>query len=176
MENYKDQALYSQILRGLIVKLSKGWASTDEVVNELVQDAWLIIMQRNLPRPEWGDIAPSTWLFNVVREVITNQKRRRTTKSRSGEEISFSESYHTPVDIFGLTGPEKSLYAKEVLDFVDSAPVIRRPPKAKRSNLIRRRVEGYENKELASEFQISLSTVETEFQKIRSRVLELSEI
>lgn len=170
MKNYKKETVeeYTNLLRAFITKLSYSYVDNEDALSELVNDAWVLIVRRNLPKPSCASLTPSTWLYNIAREVIGLQKRRRTSVKRSGYEIEYNDLVCMK-DTHGLTGIEQKYYIKQIYRNLNSTYRNTNKRNIKRSDIVNLVDKGYNNNEIATKLNISKTGVE----KQRSRIREI---
>jgi RNA polymerase sigma-70 factor (ECF subfamily) len=186
----RDEAAFVQLVQryqGPLLRLALVYAGSRAVAEEIVQDAWLGVIQ-GIERFE-GRSSFRTWLFRIL------VNRARTRAAREGRTVPFSalvdaamepeepavpaERFLGPTDpqwpahwavpprSWG-TSPEEQLLTRETLDLVERA--IAALPPAQREVITLRDVEGWEADEVCNVLGISETNQRVLLHRARSRV------
>ena len=186
----RDEAAFVQLVQryqGPLLRLAMVYSSNRAVAEEIVQDAWLGVLQ-GIERFE-GRSSFKTWLFRIL------VNRARTRAEREGRTVPFSalwdagdepeepavavERFRGPADprapfhwavpprSWGES-PEEQLLARETLDLVDR--VITALPPAQREVITLRDVEGWTAEEVCNVLGISDTNQRVLLHRARSRV------
>lgn len=186
----RDEAAFVQLVRryqGPLLRLALVYAGSRAVAEEIVQDAWLGVLQ-GVEKFE-GRSSFKTWLFRIL------VNRARTRAEREGRTVPFSalggaalepgepavaaERFRGPSDpqwplhwavpprSWGAS-PEEQLLARETLDLVER--VIAALPPAQREVITLRDVEGWAAEEVCNVLGISETNQRVLLHRARSRV------
>lgn len=186
----RDEAAFVRLVeryQGALLRLALVYSSSRAVAEEIVQDAWLGVLQ-GIAKFE-GRSSFKTWLFRIL------VNRARTRGQREGRTVPFSalwdaaaepeESavaperfrgprdprapYHwaVPPKSWGAS-PEEQLLTREALDLVGR--VIAGLPPAQREVITLRDVEGWTAEEVCNVLEISDTNQRVLLHRARSRV------
>lgn len=188
----RDEAAFSALVQrygGGLLRLALGYVRSRAVAEEVVQDAWLGVLQ-GIDRFE-ARSSFKTWLFRIL------VNRARTRAQREGRTIPFSSAFGAgqasdpgepavPPDRFRGPGdpvapyhwgapprrwgrsPEERVVERETLDVVTQA--IAALPPAQREVVTLRDVEGFTAKEVCNVLEISDTNQRVLLHRGRSRV------
>ena len=186
----RDEAAFVQIVRqyhGQLLRLAMVYARSRAVAEEIVQDAWLGVVQ-GIDTFE-GRSSFKTWLFRIL------VNRARTRAQREGRTIPFSSVWDAsrepnepavdpdrflpatdrdwpfhwavPPKAWG-SSPEAEVLARESLELVEHAIAELTP--AQREVITLRDVEGWESEEVCNVLGISETNQRVLLHRARSRV------
>lgn len=186
----RDEAAFVQLVQryqGPLLRLALVYAGNRAVAEEIVQDAWLGVIQ-GIERFE-GRSSFRTWLFRIL------VNRARTRSEREGRTVPFSalvdsamepaepavaaERFRGPTDpqwpshwavppkAWGAS-PDEQLLTRETLDLVERAIAALSP--AQREVITLRDVEGWEADEVCNVLGISETNQRVLLHRARSRV------
>lgn len=187
----RDEAAFVQLVQryqGALLRLALVYAGSRAVAEEIVQDAWLGVIQ-GIERFE-GRSSFRTWLFHIL------VNRARTRAEREGRTVPFSalgdaatagpgepavapdrflgpghpqwpSHWAVPPKAWGGS-PEEQLLTRETLDLVERA--IAALPPAQREVITLRDVEGWTADEVCNVLGISETNQRVLLHRARSRV------
>lgn len=186
----RDERAFVQIVQqyhGQLLRLALVYERSHAVAEEIVQDAWLGVVQ-GIDAFE-GRSSFKTWLFRIL------VNRARTRAEREGRTVPFSSLWDAaaepnepavdpdrflpatdpewplhwavPPEAWG-SSPEAQLLSRESLDLVERA--IAELPPAQREVITLRDVEGWESEEVCNVLGISETNQRVLLHRARSRV------
>jgi RNA polymerase sigma-70 factor (ECF subfamily) len=181
----RDEAAFVRLVtcyQGRLIRLALVYAPTHAVAEEIVQDAWLGVLQ-GIDRFE-GRSSFKTWLFRIL---VSRAQTRAERESRSvpfsamgddepavapdrflaGDHPTWANHWAVPPKAWGAS-PEEQLLTQESLDAI-AAEIAKLPP-AQRQVITLRDVEGWAAEEVCNVLGISETNQRVLLHRARSRV------
>lgn len=179
----RDESAFAELVRryaGAMLRLARTYARSAEVAEEVVQDAWLGVLQ-GIERFE-ARASFKTWLFRILvnRARTRAERESRTIPLSAVEEPAVPPERFRPADDpvapfhWGAPprswgeSPEVQLLSQETLDLVERA--IAALPPAQREVVTLRDVEGWTAEEVCNVLEISDTNQRVLLHRGRSRV------
>jgi RNA polymerase sigma factor (sigma-70 family) len=141
----------------------RGWADESEV-EDILQELWIRV--RNVEAAKVGDA--KSYLYRAAHNLMLDRARRTKTRTHYETDWSYSQGKGT-----GEAEPERKLLAKERLRAVDRT--LRQLGERAAFIFKRYRLDGVDQKHIAAELRVSLSTVEKDLRKSYVALIALQE-
>jgi RNA polymerase sigma-70 factor (ECF subfamily) len=180
----RDEAAFVQLVtcyQGRLLRLALVYASSHAVAEEIVQDAWLGVLQ-GIDRFE-GRSSFKTWLFRIlVNRAQTRAERESRTLAFSdlgegpavapdrflpSDDPTWADHWSVPPESWG-SSPEQQLLTRESLDAI-AAEIAKLPP-SQRQVITLRDVEGWTAEDVCNVLGISETNQRVLLHRARSRV------
>jgi RNA polymerase sigma-70 factor (ECF subfamily) len=182
---HRDEAAFVRLVtcyQGRMIRLALVYAPTHAIAEEIVQDAWLGVLQ-GIDRFE-GRSSFKTWLFRILvnraQTLAEREARSVPFSAMGGDEPSVAPDrflaadhptwpnhWAVPPKAWG-SSPEEQLLTRESLDAI-AAEIAKLPP-AQRQVITLRDVEGWTAEEVCNVLRISETNQRVILHRARSRV------